>query len=471
MKDENGNIIRTEQGNIKRWEEYFSKLLNEENERLIRGDGDANQGAVLQISRIEVQQAPKKMKNGKATGPDGIPIEAWKAMGEEGIDMLWMLMRKVMDEENIPTDGIFCLRQTMEKYREKQKVLHMLFIDLEKAYDRVPGQEVWRCMRKRGLTEKYLRMIQETYKTVTTKVRCTVGMTDGFEVKVGLHQGSALSPILFNVVMDVMTEEVREEPPWCILYADYIVLVAETKQELQRKMEGWRTAMESRGQKISRKKTEYFTTDTERKQQSTIKIDGLNLKRVDHFKYLGAMVEEDGNMGREIKHRIRRGWNNWRKVSGVICDKRVPVKLKGWMVGVTKMDCIRNNYIRGSLKIIEISKNVQESRLPWYGLRRNEDHVGRQTMEMEIEGNRPRGRPETRWKDVVQKDMREKHLDEAEALDRALEMATPGEKVLKAAHRSGNSCNAVGAKLHWSIPLLWIHQLRGERQPAAWAAS
>ncbi|XP_037772651.1 uncharacterized protein LOC119568265 [Penaeus monodon] len=97
-KDENGNIIRTEQGKIKRWEQYFSKFLNEENERLIRGDGDANQGAVLEISRIEVQQALKKMKNGKATGPDGVPIEAWKAMGEEGIDVFWMLMGKVMDE-------------------------------------------------------------------------------------------------------------------------------------------------------------------------------------------------------------------------------------------------------------------------------------------------------------------------------------------------------------------------------------
>ncbi|XP_047469128.1 uncharacterized protein LOC125025196 [Penaeus chinensis] len=145
-------------------------------------------------------------------------------------------------------------------------------------------------------------MIQETYKNVTTKARYTVRMTDGFEVKVGLHQGSALSPRLFNMVMDVMTEEVREEPPWCILYADIIVLVAEMKHELQRKMEGWRTTLESKGLKINRKNTEYFTTDTEGDQQSMIQIDGLNLKRVDHFKYLGAMFEEDGSMGREIKH-------------------------------------------------------------------------------------------------------------------------------------------------------------------------
>ncbi|XP_037789460.1 uncharacterized protein LOC119584914 [Penaeus monodon] len=125
------------------------------------------------------------------------------------------------------------------------------------------------------------------------------------------------------------------------------------------------------------------------------------------------MAEEDGSMVKEIKHRIQCGWNNWRKVSGMISDKRVPVKLKGkvyksvvrpattygletapptkveerkldvaemkmlrWMVGVPKMDCVRNNYIRGSLKVTEISKNVQESRLRWHGhlLRRNEDH-------------------------------------------------------------------------------------------------
>ncbi|XP_037773725.1 uncharacterized protein LOC119569769 [Penaeus monodon] len=209
MKNENGNI-RTEQGNIKRWEQYFSKILNEENERLIRGDGDANQGAVLKISRIEVQQA-LKMKNGKVTGPDGIPIEAWKAMGEEGIDMLWMLMGKVMGEENMPTVW-------------KESILIPIF--KEKG-------DVQNC---------------ENYR----------GMTDGVEVKVGLHQGSALSPKLFNVIMDVMTEEVREEPPLCILYADDIVLVAETKQELQRKMEGWRTALESRGAEDKHEKDGVF---------------------------------------------------------------------------------------------------------------------------------------------------------------------------------------------------------------------
>ncbi|XP_063591901.1 uncharacterized protein LOC134786959 [Penaeus indicus] len=76
--------------------------------------------------------------------------------------------------------------------------------------------------------------------------------------------------------------------------------------------------------RISRSKTEYFTTDTSGDQQATIKLNGTYLKRVKTFKYLGSV-----GMEREVNFRIQSGWNNWRKVSGVICDKRVPVRLKG----------------------------------------------------------------------------------------------------------------------------------------------
>ncbi|KAK3519401.1 hypothetical protein QTP70_027519, partial [Hemibagrus guttatus] len=69
--------------------------------------------------------------------------------------------------------------------------------DLEKAYDRVPREELWYCMRKSGVAEKYVRVVQDMYERSRTVVRCAVGQTEEFKVEVGLHQGSAFSPFLF----------------------------------------------------------------------------------------------------------------------------------------------------------------------------------------------------------------------------------------------------------------------------------
>ena len=60
-----------------------------------------------------------------------------------------------------------------------------------------------------------------------------------------------------------------------------------------------------------------------------IKILGEKLQRVHHFKYLGASVEETGGMATEITQRVSAAWRNWKRFSGVLCDRRMPVKLKG----------------------------------------------------------------------------------------------------------------------------------------------
>ena len=110
------------------------------------------------------------------------------------------------------TDAMFALRMLMEKYRESQKELHCVFVDLEKAYDRIPREKLWYCIRKSGIVEKYVRLVQDMYEESGTVVRCAIEITESFKVKVGLHQGSALSPFLFAVIMDRLTDEVRREP-------------------------------------------------------------------------------------------------------------------------------------------------------------------------------------------------------------------------------------------------------------------
>ena len=103
------------------------------------------------------------------------------------------------------------------------------------------------------------------FEGATAQVNSSVGMSEGFPVRVGLHQGSALSPYLFDLIIDVVSEEVRGEPPWCMLFADDIVLVGKTREELSEELTKWRRALESRGFRISRSKTEYiqFNLDEE----------------------------------------------------------------------------------------------------------------------------------------------------------------------------------------------------------------
>ncbi|XP_067144621.1 uncharacterized protein [Centruroides vittatus] len=101
------------------------------------------------------------------------------------------------------TDAIFALKQLMERHREMHKDLHMVFIDLKKAYDRVPRQEVWSCLREKNVPEKYVRLVKEMYEGAETQVKSSVGTTEGLFVNVGLHHGSAFSPYLFDLIMDV----------------------------------------------------------------------------------------------------------------------------------------------------------------------------------------------------------------------------------------------------------------------------
>ena len=97
------------------------------------------------------------------------------------------------------------------------------------------------------------------------------------------------------------------------------------------------------------------------------------------------------------------------------------MRMLRWMVGITRRDKIRNELVRGTTKVAEISRKVQEKRLQWFGhvMRRDEDYVGRRMMEMEVPGRRKRGRPKLRWRECIDGDMREKNLNLDDVHNRA----------------------------------------------------
>ena len=87
------------------------------------------------------------------------------------------------------------------------------------------------------------------------------GVSTDFPINIGLHQGSALNPYLFVLVMDEVTRDIQDDISWYMLFADGVVLVGESRAGVNRKLELWRRTLESKGFRLSRTKTEYMMCD------------------------------------------------------------------------------------------------------------------------------------------------------------------------------------------------------------------
>ena len=116
--------------------------------------------------------------------------------------------------------------------------------------------------------------------------------------------------------MDRLTDEVRREPPWTMLFTDDIVICEEIGEEVEQRLESWKCALERRGIKVSRSKTVYLCING-KNDDERVKIEDTKEPRVKNFKYLGSTVQKSDGCEREVKKRIQAGWNGWRKVSGV----------------------------------------------------------------------------------------------------------------------------------------------------------
>ena len=271
IKDFQDRVLDDLQDILQRWKGYFETLLTTENQREAPGHVPPNLNGVGPYSPGEIQARLKRMENGKGIGPDNILIEVWKTLSMEGVKLLTTLFQRIDKVVRIPTEwqkstlvpiykqkgdiqqcsnyrgvklmshtkklwervvdcrvreevtiseeqlgfmpgrstteAIFALRQLYEKYNEKQRPLHSAFVDLEKAYDTVPHDLVWSCLRQKNCPQKYIRAIQVIYEGSPACIRCAVGGADYFPLKVGLHQGSALGPFLFITVMNVLGSE------------------------------------------------------------------------------------------------------------------------------------------------------------------------------------------------------------------------------------------------------------------------
>ncbi|EYB81101.1 hypothetical protein Y032_0392g575 [Ancylostoma ceylanicum] len=188
--------------------------------------------------------------------------------------------------------------------------------------------------------------------------------------------------------------------------------------------------------KLNIKKTEYLECGEQT--PGTIFIDNEVLAKTSVFKYLGSRTSADGNTLVEAECRANAAWTKWRQVTGVMCDKKVPLKLKSkihrtvvrpvalemrmlrWIHGTTRLGKVRNEGVRSMFGVAPIAAKMREARLRWYGyvLRSEDSSVAKSAMNTTVEGCRPRGRPKTRWLDMIEDYVRLRELNVNDAFDR-----------------------------------------------------
>ena len=261
--------------------------MNVENEWSDSIDARKVEGAVRRIEVEEVRCAMNRMKIGKTSGPSRVAIELFKAGGDKCLKSLtnifndtmlkdklpeeWMLsslvpifkgkgdplnpnsyrgikllehafklyekildgcLREVVDFDKMQyeflpergtIDAVFILRLS-EKFRAKSKKLLFIFVDLEKAFDWVPREVIRFALKREGVPEYLVNGIMSLYKGCKTAVSVDGKLSSSFSVKVGVHQRFALSPLFFIMVMDILTEHVRDGSLMELLFSDESLL-------------------------------------------------------------------------------------------------------------------------------------------------------------------------------------------------------------------------------------------------------
>ena len=329
MRDEAGQLVIEEGQVQTVWKRYVEKLLNEENEWTNDLCKDVVEGPMMEFKTDEVGQAMQQAKRGKAGGPTGLVVEILEAAGEKGLKWMVEVCNEALRKGVVPEDwkssilvplfkgkgdamdcgsyrglkllehamkvwerllerrlrdkivlsegqfgfvkgrgtidAISIIRRIQDRYLEKGKTLYMAFVDLEKAFDRVPREVVVWALRKRGIEEVLVRAVMASYDGARTKVRVAGGTSEEFGVGVGVHQGAVLSPLLFVNVLDVVSENIRRGLPWELLYADDLVIVAETEEELKERLTVWKDCLEGKGLKVNMGKTKVMKCSSGRR--------------------------------------------------------------------------------------------------------------------------------------------------------------------------------------------------------------
>jgi len=188
-----------------------------------------------------------------------------------------------------------------------------VFRRLQKAFDKVNHKKLWKVMVDMGFVKHLVALIRALYEKQKSNVRIHGETSGWFQAKQGVRQKCILSPYLFNLVAELLMPKALDGYDGgfkiggrCITnlrYADDIVLIASTEEELQDIVNRLHEAATELSIKINVKKTEVMKV-CDNPKPITVTVAGCTLSETKSFKYLGAMLNSEASCDEEIKSRL-----------------------------------------------------------------------------------------------------------------------------------------------------------------------
>jgi len=493
--------------NTEQWESYFTSLYSSGTPLHIP---QMNNHLNASISLDEVEENIKKLKNRKANGVDRIPNELLKYGGAGVNEQIHILFNKILEEKVVPNswttsitvpiykkgdktdpknyrgitllnsltklftsilkgkieslipireeqqgfrknrstlDAIFIVRQIVEKSYEFNHPVFMCFVDLTKAFDRVQLNDVLNILNDHNIPQNIIQIIRLLNENSTTKVRVGQELSNEVPTSDGVRQGDSLSPLLFNLIMDKIIQNIEEtgrgykmgsNEVKCVCYADDAVLISDNEDDLQRQLFNLINTADKYNMVISAEKTKCLTISRE---PVRCKLIAYNkpIEQVSTFKYLGVTINSYPDLRHEVQDQVHKAsvisgclrssiWKNKymniesktriyktciRPILTYAAETRADTTVTKRMLRTTEMkilrsitnrtlrDRIRNSVTRDDCQVPDIVRWTRARRRAW------RDHVGRMhpdriakvAMTGRPRGARPVGRPLKRWKD------------------------------------------------------------------------
>jgi len=358
-------------------------------------------------------------------------------------------------------DHLFCINQVIEKMMAINRELHLLFVDLKKAYDSVPHNKLWEALYNTNLNVNLIKAVKNLYANSTAKIKIGSKLSNGFPITKGLKQGCCLSPTLFKIYLERTLKNwkrkcknmgipINNNMIYSLSFADDQLLITQDYDDMEYMTRKLTEEYRKGGLDINIEKTKYMCIGGEHRDLK-IQNDQI-IKHCDSYKYLGMTITSDGNMDTAIDERNTQGrkaisllnsilWdqnisnNNKHKIYNTIVKSITTYSCEVWSLkerakkkltatemdfwrrsaGKSRMERVTNERIRQIMKVQgTIVDDIGTQQLRWYGhvQRMSGDRLPKQILEWTPQGRRRRGRPRRSWREGIDREITDRNLEE-----------------------------------------------------------